>query len=319
MKKESDLITSLQKASLDKGRSKFFFTFLLLSFVFWFITKFSKEYTEVIQLEMSLDEVPLSIIPILSSELQIEATLKATGFQFLYYQLIDNKLKVDVENATFESGQAILPLSSQFQELQDQLLGDTQILNLYPTNLEFEYQVQASKRVPIMPPKFNLAIGYAVTQIHFEPDSIDVIGPEETINSIESYTPIWTSRQKIQKRIKQYLRISPTDKTLTYDRKRILMEIEVDQFSETQFTRPIATQNIPEGRVYKFFPNQVVITFSAPLSQLKTIQPEDFSIGIDFEEVSETENKFILKLLEAPDRAKNIRWEPKSVDYLIRQ
>ena len=87
MKKDSALVSFLQKASMDKGRTKFFLSFLLLSFVFWFITKFSKEYTEVMQFQLELSDLPASITPILKRNPQIEVTLKASGFQFLYYQL----------------------------------------------------------------------------------------------------------------------------------------------------------------------------------------------------------------------------------------
>ena len=63
MKKEPPLIESLQKASMDKGRSRFFLVFLLLSFFLWFIAKFSKTYTEVIAFELLFDNTPVGLVP----------------------------------------------------------------------------------------------------------------------------------------------------------------------------------------------------------------------------------------------------------------
>ena len=60
MKKEPVLIQSLQKASMDKGRSRFFLIFYNL--VFWFIAKFSKTYTEAIAFELTFQNMPVAVV-----------------------------------------------------------------------------------------------------------------------------------------------------------------------------------------------------------------------------------------------------------------
>ena len=319
MKKVPALFTSLQKASMDKGRSKFFLFFLLFSFVLWFIAKFSKEYTEIISLEMVLENIPATIIPSIQNPPKIEFTLKATGFQFLYYQFLDNRLKMNVQDANYESGRATLPIAAQFQDLQEQLLGETAIINYFPAIIEFDYQEQSTKRLALASPDFKLALGYAITSIQFEPDSIEVIGPKDKIKAIETLQPIYESTDPIKTSFESQLNLSSNDPLITLSDNTVSIKVEVDRFSETKYQLPIEMINVPSEAVYKFFPSQVFLTFSAPLNILRDISPEDFKIGVDYDQLLENDKSVTLRVFSSPEGTANLRLEPKQVQYLMRQ
>lgn len=319
MKKEPALFNSLQKASMDKGRSKFFLFFLLFSFVLWFIAKFSKEYTEIISLEMALENIPATIIPSIQNPPKVEFTLKASGFQFLYYQYLNNRLKINVKEANFESGRASLPIAAQFQDLQEQLLGDTQIINYFPAIIEFDYQEQSAKRLALVPPDFKMAIGYAITSIQFEPDSLDIIGPKDKIKDIKTIQPNYASLDPIKASFESQLNVSSDDPLITLSKKTISIKVEVDRFSEAKYQLPIEMINAPSNAVFKFFPSQVSLTFSAPLNTLRNIKSDDFKIGADFNQLSENNKSVQIKVLSSPAGTTNLRLEPKEVQYLMRQ
>ena len=319
MKKEPALFNSLQKASMDKGRSKFFLFFLLFSFVLWFIAKFSKEYTEIISLEMALENIPATIIPSIQNPPKVEFTLKASGFQFLYYQYLDNRLKINVKEANFESGRASLPIAAQFQDLQEQLLGDTQIINYFPAIIEFDYQEQSAKRLALVSPDFKMALGYAITSIQFEPDSLDIIGPKDKIKDIKTIQPNYASLDPIKASFESQLNVSSDDPLITLSKKTISIKVEVDRFSEAKYQLPIEMINAPSNAVFKFFPSQVSLTFSAPLNTLRNIKSDDFKIGADFNQLSENNKSVQIKVLSSPMGTTNLRLEPKEVQYLMRQ
>jgi len=319
MEKEPAFVKSLQQVSMDKGRNRFFIVFLLVSSVLWFFTKFSKEYTEVLQVNVSLEKIPSTVIPILNRPLQLEMTLKASGFQFLYYQFFDQKVRIHLNETSFEGGMATVPLAAQFQDIQDQLLGNTEIINYFPTELEFDYQEQYSKKVPIRQPKLKMALGFTATRIDFEPDSILIIGPQDVIKSKRSISPIYTSEEPIRKNLVQYLALPEQEKYISVDHNQVLMSVEVDRFSEKKFLLPLVTQNFPKGKVYKWFPSQISVSFTAPLNQLKEISEQDFSIGIDYNKVDFSGSTIDLEVFKQPSAIKNFRWEPKTVAYLIRQ
>lgn len=106
---------------------------------------------------------------------------------------------------------------------------------------------------------------------------------------------------------------------LVYDESKVEMTVSVDRFSEEVFSLPVILQNAPLNSVLKFFPSTVKVIFSAPLNDLKDISPQDFTIGIDYKRLNEDKNQALIELFDAPVRAQNIRWEPKTVEYLIRQ
>ena len=319
MKKEPAIFTSLQKASMDKGRSKFFLFFLLFSFVLWFIAKFSKEYTEIISLDIVFENIPETIIPSIQNPPKVEFTLKASGFQFLYYQYLDNRLKIDVQDANFESGRASLPIAAQFQHLQEQLLGDTQIINYFPAIVEFDYQEQSVKRLALVSPDFKMALGYAITSIKFEPDSLDMIGPKDKMKDIKTIQPNYKSLDPIKASFESQLNVSSDDPLISLSEKTILIKVEVDRFSEAKYQLPIEMINAPSGAVFKFFPSQVSLTFSAPLNTLRNIKSDDFKIGADYNQLSEDNKSILIKVLSSPAGTTNLRLEPNEVQYLMRQ
>jgi hypothetical protein len=97
------------------------------------------------------------------------------------------------------------------------------------------------------------------------------------------------------------------------------MQVEVDRFSERSFLLPIETDNLPPDKVYKFFPNHVTVTFLAPLKQLKNISQDDFKLGVNPSDLNTINAKIQLNVLSAPENIINLRWDPKEVDYLLRQ
>lgn len=319
MKKEPPLIESLQKASMDKGRSRFFLVFLLLSFFLWFIAKFSKTYTEVIAFELSFDNTPVGLVPQLVQPLEVETTLTATGFQFLYYRFFDKQLSIDLAEARFEENKATVQLAAQFQALQEQLLGDTQIINYFPTEIEFDFQRQLTKKVPVVAPALELALGYTAINVEFQPDSVEVLGPESELTKLKFIQPIYSNNSKIQQSFTSKPNLPKLGNTLKLNINSVEMKVSVDRFSEEEFNLPIVLKNAPLNEVLKFFPSKVKLTFSAPLQELKNITPEDFIIGIAYDRLNPNENRATIEVFQVPEKVQNMRWEPKTVEYLIRQ
>ncbi len=185
---------------------------------------------------------------------RVEFTLKASGFQFLYYQFFIDRLAVDFQGASYNNQKATLPIGAQFQELQEQFLGATEIINYFPAIIEFDYQQQTSKRVVVLPPKLNLAPGYAATQIQFTPDSIDIIGPNQTIENWNSIQPLFSALNPIQASFKTVLSFPEQEKYISISEDKVSIEVTVDRFSEAKYQLPIEMLHLPPGLVCKFFP-----------------------------------------------------------------
>ena len=125
---------------------------------------------------MSFENTPVGLVPQLVQPLEVETTLTATGFQFLYYRFFDKQLSIDLAEARFEENKATVQLAAQFQALQEQLLGDTQIINYFPTEIEFDFQRQLTKKVPVVAPALELALGTLRLMLNFNQIVLKYLG-----------------------------------------------------------------------------------------------------------------------------------------------
>ena len=139
MEQRFPFLHALQDFSLEKGKSRSFLIFLVLSFIFWLISKFSNQYTEVLPLEVSFNEHPVGVVPISETTSEIQLTLTASGFQLFFYKLLRTELILDSKKGVFNDGLVTLPLELSFQEIQDQLFGSITINSIFPNTVNFEY------------------------------------------------------------------------------------------------------------------------------------------------------------------------------------
>ena len=90
-----------------------------------------------------------------------------------------------------------------------------------------------------------MALGYAITSIQFEPDSIEVIGPKDKIKAIETLQPIYESTDPIKTSFESQLNLSSNDPLITLSDNTVSIKVEVDRFSETKYQLPIEMINVP--------------------------------------------------------------------------
>ena len=163
MEQRFPFLHALQDFSLEKGKSRSFLIFLALSFIFWLITKFSNQYTEVLPLEVSFIKHPVGVVPTSDTTSEIQLTLTASGFQLFFYKLLGTELILDSKKGVFNDGIATLPLELSFQEIQDQLFGSITINSIFPNTVNFEYTQLSNKRLAVGLQKgLDLSAGFGI-------------------------------------------------------------------------------------------------------------------------------------------------------------
>jgi len=316
---EEPYFNSLQKALGNKGRIKLFISFVFISFVIWFFAKFSREYQEEIKMKIEIVDIPTSIIISSASDLFLNLNLKATGFQFLYYYFLDNTIKISFQNAVYKNNIGYLEIASEFNRLQDQLLGDTQILSFFPSKIEINYKPEFSKKVPILIPKFNLDVGYSITKINLTPDSIIVTGLEDVLADINHIDLNHKDESPIKSNFIEKIPIKLKDNELNYNYTEVNVEVLVNLFSEKIFNVPISVLNSPKNTVLKLFPSQVELVFSSSINNLKNIKLSDFKVGFNYDSIDKEKNIAEISLLKSPLGIDNVRLNPQDVFFLIRE
>ena len=296
-----------------------FISFVALSFVIWFFRKFSKEYQEEIRMKIELIDIPKSHVISSVSDSILNLNLNATGFQFLYYYFLDNTVKISFQKAVYRNNTGSLEIASEFNKLQEQLLGDPEILSFFPSKIEINYQSEFSKKVPVVFPKFNLDIGYSITNINLYPDSIIVTGPKNVLADINHVDLDYKNESTLKSNFFDKIPINQGENELNYNVKEVDVEVTIDLFSEKNLNIPISVSNLPKSKVLKLFPSQVELVFSSSINNLKKIKPSDFRVGFNYDSINKEKNTAKIKLLESPLSATNVRLNPQDIFFLIRE
>ena len=270
-------------------------------------------------MKIEIIDVPKSYIISSISDSILNLNLKATGFQFLYYYFLDNTIKISFQKAAYSNNIGFLEIASQFNKLQDQLLGDTQILSFFPSEIKISYQPEFSKSVPVVIPKFNLDVGYSITRINLNPDSIIVTGPQNLLRNFNHIDLNYKNELPIKSNVIQKIPVIQKEKKLNYNYTEVNVELFVDLFSEKTLNIPVSVSNFPKGMVLKLFPSEVELVFSSSISNLKMIKPSDFKVGFNYDSIDNGKKTAEIKLLNVPTSANNIRVSPKNVFFLIRK
>ena len=270
-------------------------------------------------MKIELIDIPKSHIISSVSDSILNLNLNATGFQFLYYYFLDNTVKISFQKAVYRNNTASLEIASEFNKLQDQLLGDPEILSFFPSKIEINYQSEFSKKVPIVFPKFNLDIGYSITNLNLYPDSIIVTGPKNVLADINHVDLDYKNETTLKSNFFDKIPINQGENELNYNVKEVDVEVTIDLFSEKNLNIPISVSNLPKSKVLKLFPSQVELVFSSSINNLKKIKPSDFRVGFNYDSVDKEKNTAKIKLLKSPLSAKNVRLNPQDIFFLIRE
>ena len=322
MEQRFPFLNSLQDFSLERGKTRSFLIFLALSFLFWMITKFSNEYSEILTAEVGFDNFPMGVVPISDTSSEVQLTLTASGFQLLYYNFFGNSITLDSRKGVFENGNASIPLQLSIPEIQEQLSGTTEIRTISPNTVYFNYAQLNNKLLPIaLQTNLNVAAGFGIAEpLVFFPDSVNVIGASNILDTLKTIFINTLDKTDIKNSfIDQYNLLNPAPEQLEFSDSGTSLKVVIDRFSEKKIKVPIRLFNVPDSIALKLFPSNINLTFSASLAKIKTITASDFIISCDFRLLKTGDESMKLKLIEAPNQLQNLRWSPKEVEYLIRK
>jgi len=295
---------------------------MVLSTVFWVITKLSNTYDSNVDLSVNLIDLPVTIVPVLEKDLELKVDLTASGFQLLTYHLFNKKVELSFENASHASGTALINLFDQRFQIEKQLFDNITVNQVIPNVLKFKYDNLKRKKVAVRP-ILNITFmrGYDINDgWKVEPDSLWVSGPGKLIDTIEELNTLPIKLIDVNTDIKKEIGFVKTNALLKLEVNITSISASVRKFTEKTVSSFINMKNLPDSLAIKLFPQSVAVTFSVLLDQAARIDSEDFAFSCDFA-TSDGGNKrsLIINLEKQPQNIRKIRWKPSQVDYLIRQ
>ena len=314
-------LDNLQFKFPKKKKVRFFFLFVVISVIFWIITKLSNTYNTSISFKITFTDVPDFIVPKNTGSLILNSDIIGSGFQLLLYKFINDQIIISVKDGNFSSDLAHINILGQEFSIQQQLFQNTVVNQLQPSVLTFEFDRLIRKKVPILPlMDINYKLGFERADDWItEPDSVWVSGPSSIMDTL-TYLPTETfKKNKVDKLIIERLRLREIPH-LKMDFSDVIVTASVNRFTEKTLETFVNIKNLPDSLIIKLFPQSVHTTFIVLIDNIDKIKSSDFFFYCDFNDIQNgSSNSLKIKLDNQPQGVKNIRWSPNKLDYLIRQ
>ncbi|MDT0553889.1 hypothetical protein [Urechidicola vernalis] len=303
---------------------RMFLIFLVLTSVFWILTKLSKSYSSNAEFSLVYENLPaervFQNIPLQS----VNVALNATGFELLKYKFNTKTLRIDLNNLRYKNGREYYYLpNNHLPELKSQLKDNANIERVLLDSIFFNLGQNLVKKVPV---KINVNIDFKlgydfVDELTVTPDSIELIGPDKVLDTING---IWTNAielSEVNTAISE--RVSLTsfkDKNISMSNSSVLLEAEVDKFTEGSVKVPYKIINLPEGMELTTFPKEITIYYKVGLKNYNRISQENFNIICDFRQSKENALEYLIPQLQNElSLVSAVRFVPNKIEYLIKK
>ena len=303
-----------------KDRFKFFFLFILLSFIFWFSTKLSNTYQIEQSFSIHWNNIPKGIVLNHdSSELGLSIT--ASGIEILWYRLFKNKINLVINKNIFIGKEAHVSIDNERFNIQQQLFDNTILNQITTPVIKITYARLGVKKVKITSePILKFRAGYlSDSPLTISPDSLLVRGSQDVLDTLTIVKTVSFIMEDVFESFQKVIALEDLT-NLQFDIKEVNIKQEVSRYSEKQFILPIEIINIPKSVKVKLFPPTGTLKATMPLTLLNGFNARDFMLVVDYELILKNELTHLpIRLVKQPSQVKKVIWEPKTVNYLIRK
>lgn len=311
---------------MKKGNSsisKKFLLFFILSIVFWFLTKLSKEYESTIQFPISYDNLPQNKLIQSKETKEIGVHVKASGFKIISGKLFPKTIALDASNLSLKSGTLyFLLLSQQRLAIQKQMNTGVEIDHFIQDSIVLDLGLLDQKRVPVQfESSLSYLTGYDINgPIEIVPDSVLVSGPESILDTINFIRTRRFVKKDINTSFKETLTLQTYDQSanLRYEVDQVSVKANVEKFTEGNQTIAFRIINFPDDLQINTFPKEVKLTYKVALSDFNLINASSFVVECDYQLSSENNLTYLVpRVTKQPNRVKNVKLSPSKIDFVI--
>ncbi|TMU56807.1 YbbR-like domain-containing protein [Flagellimonas algicola] len=309
---------------LNRRKVKVFFIFLLCSFLAWFLSNLSESYESRVNFDLNYRNLPDTLLLGNNAVNTMEAKLRTSGFQFLYYKFWNKRVNVNLGDVQYRNGRYMLSEDALKKQIEQQLSQNISLLDLDRRQLTVDlYQVN-SKEVPVVA---QLDVQFAQNFILdgapvIKPATVTVKGPKKEIDTIRH---IFTSKLEMAQVSSDFseevLLIFPRNLVNSiFSTNRVEVSGAVVKFSEEVFEVPVKVVNLPEGYQIQTFPNSVSVLCKATVERLKSLSAADIKVIADYRQLRNSDsNELFLEILETPEKVYDLRLLVNKVNFVLEQ
>lgn len=326
MNKNIEKITSYLKIERIKNDKRVivFIVCLFIATVLWFLNALEKEYSTTISYPVRYIGPPshqfLANTPPEKLDLRVNAhgfTLLRHKLSFSYSPIILNLNNI-TRNLTANNGTYLVASNTLSRRISSQISNEIKLQQINPDYIRIVFDSLKTKTIPV---KANVSLNFKSqfnlkNPITVVPDEVKITGPAmlvDTVNFLLTEKQIFT---ELDKNISQSLKIIHPEKT-TLVTEKVLLNIEVEKYTEKQIQVPIQVINKPADVRIKLFPSEITLYCKVGLSEFNNISETDFQAIVDYSSTGTNRSRLIVELTAKPAFVEITRFSPESVEYLI--
>jgi hypothetical protein len=319
-------LTDREKVKVNKKLLIYLF-FLIISIALWYLNALSKDYSTFIDYNVRYENFPKGKALIKELPEKLSFKVKGLGFSILKHKLLayTTSITLPIDNFRLDisrkDNQYIYFLLTRYTKdwISSQLGTDIQLVEIQPDTLIFNFTDVIEKKVAVRP-ALTLQFEKQYMQnghISVRPDSVIVSGPQVMIDTITGIYTKDIKTRNLKDTLKQELELNPF-KRITCNTSKVSVMVPVEKFTELSLSIPIETSNAPDGLKIRTFPSSVSVSCIVGLSAYDKMSPYMFRAVVDYNNlIVNHPSKVKVDLVKSPLNAQNIRFYPKSVEYII--
>lgn len=319
-------LTKMKGWSKSSKKQHTLLLFLLISSLFWFLTKLSKEYETKAIYKVNYINIPTSKLFQNSPETSVELIIKSSGFNLLKEKFRKNRVNIGIRNmvAGKEKYSYFLLTDTKKSQVQGQLKKEIELIGFTKDTLFFELGFNKRKKIPVINNfDFRFKSGFNISEkIIVKPDSIEVSGPEIQVDKINS---VKTSLLKIDEIVEDiYYEVSLDKKEelnkINYSHDKVKVIGQVEKFTEDSFQVPFEIIGLPENIEITTYPKTIEVVYQVGLSNYKKIAALDFKIVCNYNKSLSDSTRFLVpELVKKPSLVSSIKMIPNQIEFLIKK
>ena len=308
-------------ASIKNKKINVFFLFFFMAFAILILTKLSKEYTNTVTFGINKVNVPKEVVVLNDSSLKLNVTLKTIGFKWLKYYVTKPTITVDFSKDVSRTATSFVwDKSKLYQSETGQFGANVEILAISPDQLEFRYDTNLVKKVPVMlHTDVKFATGFDLEEgFELKPDSVVVVGPEVIASKVDTIHTETLVLKDVKTNILQSVKLKfPNTKDLEFSINQVSVSAKVDRFTEGTLKIPVSITNVPEGITLNYFPKEINVTFYTSLAHFNSVTAKDFKVECDYSTLANQQGFLVPRLTKMPKLVKSAKVAQQHIEFII--
>lgn len=305
---------------MTKGHSHILAGSFLVAALFWFSVTMGGSFRTRVDVPLTVSNMPDGVALVTPLPETISVLLEARGWQLLFLTA-GKQLMYEIPGSRLRSG----VVNTNRTLMENMVLPEGVLaLRAYPETLYVQVDRFVRKKVPL---HFrSLSIGFKpdfgmMRDIQITPDSIVLEGAERVLRKVESW-PI-ESRSYTDLAIPVVEEVPVLDSlqgVVRFSTEKVSLYIPTEQLADVRFEDiPIELKNVPRDRDVLLGHQRITVSVRGGVNYLSTLEPEDFSAEITFDDIVADTSGTIMPTIHFPAGLRLLKTDPEEIRYTIRR